>query len=224
LGPCEAWSVGKARQKNLGRSDENEDVAKEDKLHIDCSTIKSADTGKKPNKSMWRIMVKAATNFKIIDFYTSKNKMVEPTVEKMHKLKELKILPTIVRIDKGGENKLLKQRAESKDWKFGLKYEYTARNTPQQNSMTKVAFATLTGWATAMMARANVPKAKRHAFFGRAAQTATLLDGACHDQRSDQDTLRARAGQQPPICRTLADMGRGRHSDAQGEDAHERSG
>ena len=122
-------------------------------------------------------MVKAATNFKISDFFTSKNKMVEPTVEKMHKLKGLKILPGSVWMDNGGENKLLKQRAESKDWKLGLKYEYTARSTPQQNSVVEVAFATLTGRATAMMARANVPKAKRHAFFGKAAQAATLLDG-----------------------------------------------
>jgi hypothetical protein len=37
-------------------------------------------------------------------------------------------------MDNAGENKLLQKRSESKDWKLGIKFKYTARATPQQNA------------------------------------------------------------------------------------------
>jgi len=43
-------------------------------------------------------------------------------------------------MDGAGENIKLKKRIDSVDWKLGIDYEITARNTPQQNHLAEVAF------------------------------------------------------------------------------------
>eukprot|EP00957_Ditylum_brightwellii_P073862 5612026-Ditylum_brightwellii.AAC.1 len=47
-----------------------------------------------------------------------------------------------IRLDNAGENKVLAVQNDSADWKLNIEYEFTARDTPQQNSMVEVGFAT----------------------------------------------------------------------------------
>jgi hypothetical protein len=60
---------------------------------------------------------------KISHFNAKKYGMVEPTCELIKKLKNMKIKIKILRMDNAGENKLLQQRCESKDWQFAIDYE-----------------------------------------------------------------------------------------------------
>jgi hypothetical protein len=53
--------------------------------------------------------------------------------------------------------KLLQQRSQSADWKLNIKFEFTARDTPQQNHLAELGFAHLANYGRALMARANVP-------------------------------------------------------------------
>ena len=103
--------------------------------------------------------------------------MVEPTVEKLSKLEQQKLLPKRLRMDNAGENLKLKERCENKDWKLPLIYEFTARNTPQQNALAEVSLHILAGRARAMLYDASVPSDMRHLLFPEAVKTATLLDG-----------------------------------------------
>ena len=103
--------------------------------------------------------------------------MVEPTIEKLHQLKQRGIGPYYMRMDNAGENISLQKIAESADWKLGLQCEYTARDTPQQNALAEIAFTTLGGRAKAMLNQANVPAPKRHLLISKAIKAATLLDG-----------------------------------------------
>jgi hypothetical protein len=79
-------------------------------------------------------------------------------------------------MDNAGENKLLQQRCESKDWQFAIKYEYTGRDTPQHNHMAELGFATLGKNGRALMVRANISMNKRYLLFREAFKTATDLD------------------------------------------------
>jgi hypothetical protein len=54
--------------------------------------------------------------------------------------------------------------------------EFTARDTPHQNSPVEVGFATLGGRARAMMSHANIPKHLKHLLLSDAVLTAILLD------------------------------------------------
>jgi hypothetical protein len=88
-------------------------------------------------------MVDKRTQLKFSNFYPTKNGMVEPTCEQFQKWKQHGKPVKFVRMDNAGENKLLKKRCESSDWKLGIKFEFTARATPQQNSLSEVGFATI---------------------------------------------------------------------------------
>ena len=103
--------------------------------------------------------------------------MAEPTCEVFHKWKQEGNPVGIVRCDNAGENKKLEGRYKSADWKLGIDFEWTARATPQQNSLMEVGFTTIGNHGRAMMIAANITYAMRFILFKEAYACATLLDG-----------------------------------------------
>ena len=78
------------------------------------------------------------------------------------------------RCDNLGENKATKDLLDENG--FGIKFEFTARETPQQNGMVERAFATLYGRMRAMFTNAGFEKIKRETLWAECAATATKLD------------------------------------------------
>jgi hypothetical protein len=74
------------------------------------------------------------------------------------------------------ENLVLEARCKSKDWQFGIEFEYTARATPQHNHMAELGFATLGNKGRALMVKANIPEKYRYHLFREAFCTATDID------------------------------------------------
>ena len=66
---------------------------------------------------------------------------------------------------------------KSVDWKLPIEFDFTARDTPQQNSLAEVSLATIANRGRALMAAAAVPEAVRRRIWNEAFKTATLLDG-----------------------------------------------
>ena len=66
-----------------------------------------------------------------------------------------------LRMDNAGENKKLQQRLEISDWKLNVAIEFTARDTPQHNALTELAFTSIANKERAMTATANLPKVHR---------------------------------------------------------------
>ena len=61
-------------------------------------------------------------------------------------------------MDNAGENKKLQQTAEGKDFKMTMPFTYTARDTPHQNHLVELGFATCANCVQATMAAANLPR------------------------------------------------------------------
>ena len=78
------------------------------------------------------------------------------------------------KFDNAGENISTQKMFEKEG--FGIKCEYTARETPQQNGMVERAFATLFGRVRALMTNAGFEKVKRETLWAECAATATKLD------------------------------------------------
>jgi hypothetical protein len=57
-----------------------------------------------------------------------------------------------------------------------IQFEFTARDTPQQNHLAELGFTHLANYGRALMARANVLMSIRYKVFTKAFKTATLLD------------------------------------------------
>lgn len=147
------------------------------RLYLDVSTIKGTNDHPVTNQ-VWLIKVDEATQMKFSSFQSSKNAIVESSCEQFKLWKQHGRAVRINRCDNAaGENKLLEQRANNVAWQLGISFEFTARNTPQQNSLAEVAFATIANRGRAMMHRANLPLVHRYKLCKEAFKTATFLDG-----------------------------------------------
>ena len=98
---------------------------------------------KPPNPNWQIILLGTNVQLKFSHFFKSKKKMIEPTCELMHRWGQVGILIKKLRMDNAGENIALEKRLKSESWKTPVEIEYTARDTPQQNSLVEVAFYAL---------------------------------------------------------------------------------
>ena len=64
--------------------------------------------------------------------------IMEPTCELFKKWSQDEKPVGAVRLDNAGENVKLQQRANSADWQLDINFEFTPRNTPQQNHLVEV--------------------------------------------------------------------------------------
>jgi hypothetical protein len=82
----------------------------------------------------------------------------------------------MIRCDDTEENQELEKRLMNEDWKFNLKFDYTGRDTPQQNHLAEVAFHTIDNHGWSLVNKYNTPK--KDIYYGKMAfMTTTLLDG-----------------------------------------------
>ena len=70
------------------------------------------------------------TEMKWLDFYLTKDEMVEPTCEKCERWKAAGMPVKNVRCDNGGENIKLEKRCNGVEWKLDVTFDYTVRDTP----------------------------------------------------------------------------------------------
>ena len=178
---CEDCMTAKAKKKGVSKdSDHVPSSEPNGRIFLDLSKIKKpkdCPEVKKVYKSNWRMMVDEMTGLKFTEFFETKNGMVEPTCQQLSRWKDRGIPVKIIRCDNAGENLLLEKRLASKDWKLDVVFEYTARDTPQQNYLVEKGFDTMYSRGRAMMARANIPKPMKYVLFREVFKTATLLDG-----------------------------------------------
>ncbi len=106
-------------------------------------------------------MVDSATGYGTNGFYKAKGSFIKPACMQLQKWKNDGKEVKIIRQDNAGENKLFEERAGSADWKLGTKFEYTARATPQHNSVVELAFAARSRLARVLFNDANMDAEKR---------------------------------------------------------------
>jgi hypothetical protein len=211
LGVCEPCSILKARRKNLPREDNVAKATKiNDRMYLDQATLRKRD-GSLFGKAykVWCLTVLEWSGLKHWMIHHTKNAMIEPMCERLNRMKANNMMPKYLRMDNAGENVKLQKRAEGKDWKLGLEYEFTAEGTPQQNAMAEVAITTILNRAKAMTEAANVPKDKIHLLLPKAIETATLLDGlqVIHRNGELKTRYEHQVGENPPFVNHLRTWG-----------------
>ena len=130
---CSSCAAGKAKQKSLNkvRIPDPDDEKNWYRAYLDISTVKKANNMPEPTNPNWQIIV-LGTNvqLKFSHSFKSKNKMIEPTCELMHRWGQSGILIKKLRMDNAGGNIALEKRLKSESWKNPVEIEYTARETP----------------------------------------------------------------------------------------------
>ena len=111
----------------------------------------------------------------------------------------------IIRCDNAGENKTTEERFIRE--KRNIKFEYTARNTPQQNEKVERAFATLYGRMRAMMNYAGIVPEKRDKIWTEVAATATKLENILVDKKDEKSAYEKVYGKLPDYAKHLRTFG-----------------
>ena len=169
---CEDCLKGKAKRLNVNKESKNHSKIPGERLMIDISSVKT-----KNNKKVgrfWLLVVDEATDMKWSFFLKKKSDQVKLLVGFIKNLKENGKKVKFIRCDNAGENKSLQHAID--DEGLNIKFEYTARNTPQQNGKVERAFATLYGRMRAMMICAKLDAQTKQQLWMEAASTATKLD------------------------------------------------
>ena len=107
--------------------------------------------GPRPTKPVWLLIVDSKTQRKVSAFFYKKDEIVEFTCELFSYWKRIGNAVTHLRMDNAGENYLLAQEINKQKWQLDIEVEYTARDTPQQNSLVEVAFNTIACRAKSLM-------------------------------------------------------------------------
>ena len=175
---CESCQTAKAKQKAVPKVSSHVPATEPGRrFFIDLSKIQAPSGVKTASKANWLMIVDESTGLKFSSFYRTKNGMIEPTCVQFQKWKTMGTQLKNVRCDNAGENTALERRANGAQWNLQLEFEYTARATPQQNSLVETGFASMLNKARAMLAAARVPYDRRYQIAGEAIITATKLDG-----------------------------------------------
>jgi len=169
---CESCMISKARRANLPREAKNQSTTPGERIMIDISSVKS--TGNSTSGRFWLLVVDEATSMKWSFFLKTKSQQVTVLQSFLKTLKEIDHPVKYIRCDNAGENYSLKKQLDHQG--SGIRFEFTARNTPQQNGKVERAFASLYGRMRSMMSSAGLDDAQKYKLWKEAAATATKLD------------------------------------------------
>jgi transposase InsO family protein len=103
-----------------------------------------------------------------------------------------------IRCDNAAENKLLE--AACKREQLGIRFEYTAPGTPQQNGVAERKFATSFGRVRAMNTGAGLTDTLRHQLWAEAANCATDIDCLVIRQKGPQSPFEKFFGKPAPYA------------------------
>lgn len=169
---CESCPIAKAKQKNMAKQITNVVTEAGTMMSSDMSSVAGSSFG---GSKYWILIVDYATKMKWSFFVKQKSEQAQTL---LNFVKELKANHNINikrwRFDNAGENKMTEELFRNNN--MGIEFEYTARETPQQNGVVERAFGTLYGRVRAMLNAAGLPKYMREGVWTECANTATKLD------------------------------------------------
>jgi len=202
---CEDCMIAKARRANLNKKAKNPVKQPGKRLMIDISSVRSRENNKAGR--FWLLVVDEATSMKWSFFLSSKKQQVSVLQGFLKQLNEMGHKVKHIRCDNAGENVSLKNELEKQG--STIRFEYTARATPQQNGKAERAFATLYGRIRAMMKGAGLNEDEKMKLWMEAAATATKLDNILAT-KGEESPYKKFYGEEAPYqnhLRTFGELG-----------------
>ena len=169
---CYTCALAKAHQKSVPKQRIARSTTIGERFFIDISSPRRRSIG---GAQHWLLVIDDASDMVFSFFLATKDSQKNVLV---HFFKDLihthNIIPKIIRCDNAGENIVFEQACKSEG--LGIKFEYTAPGTPQQNGRVERKFQTLYGRVRAMLIGSKIEQPLRDSLWSEAANTATDLD------------------------------------------------
>jgi len=142
---------------------------------VDISHVKNRSFG---GSQYWLLAVDDATDFSFSLFLKTKDQTARAMISLIKELRALEnVVVKKIRCDNSGENVAF--QAAAKEEGLGLHFEFTARQTPQQNGRVERKFATLFGRVRSMLNSAGLTgkhEDLRQGLWAECAETATKME------------------------------------------------
>ena len=170
---CKHCGKAKSMQKNLKRSADDPAVEKGIRLMINITSSRELSLG---GNKYWLAMMDEGTSMLWCEFLKKKSQNGERVMKHIMKMKGwgIDISKLTIRCDNAPENYTLKDMTDKKG--LGIKYEFTARGTPQQNGKLERKLRTIWGRTKAMLNCANLKGKMRGKLWAECVRTATMID------------------------------------------------
>jgi hypothetical protein len=200
--PCGACAHGKGQQMKINKTPKPRAAAPGDKVHFDLSTVNLTSAGGATN---WIVIVDDHTHFKWSLFIKRKSELPQAMMRWMGQVKaDYGLRIKSFRCDNAGENKSFKQMCDQQN--NGVRFEFTAPNTPQQNGVAERAIAYLAARGRATMHSAGFGQKLKAKLWAETFNTVTRLSNIIpdHDGTSAHAKL---TGSQPAFATNLHPIG-----------------
>ena len=200
---CEDCMLAKAKQQNLKKKSDSISMKVGERIFLDITPFNYKSFGGSKN---WLLIVDDYSDFCWSYFLKTKDELAEKVVNFIKDLMmRNKIKIECIRLDNAGENKSLNNLCLKEG--LGIKFEWTAPGTPQQNGKVERKFATLFGYARAMLNEAEVPLGTRKGLWAEAASTATHIHNICIRKNTSQTPYELVFDEYPRIIKDLKRFG-----------------
>ena len=182
--PCEACSVGKARQKNINKEWKGGSMTAGERLYVDISSIKGESYG---GSKFWALVVDDYSGYCWSYFLNHKSDLKVKLVELIVELRDLKKNVKFLRLDDAGENFALEKAC--KQQQLGVTFEFSGPRTPQRNGKVERKFQTLYGKIRAMFNASGIDGEIRHGLWAECASTASFYENRILNKATHQSPL-----------------------------------
>lgn len=164
---CDACATAKAKQKNVNKVGSSTTRPGE-RLYVDISSVSATSIG---GSKFMIMIVDDYSNMKWSKFIKAKSDLCDNVLPFIKELTSNGITVSSIRMDNAGENKQFGNSVKE----LGIKVEYTAPNTPQQNGVVERAIATIVSRGRAMMIHAGLPIELKENLWAECFSTSTKL-------------------------------------------------
>ena len=157
----------------------------------------------------WRLLVDYYSELPFTSFHPTKDDMVEHTLQQLNTWIQAGRVVKTLRCDNAGENKKLEKESKEKEWQLPISFEYTARATPQQNSVVEKKFDTLASRARSTMNGANISPSIRKYVCKECISCCTHTDGLVVREINGKSMTRYEhwGGELPKFAKHLREWG-----------------
>ena len=203
LKSCESCLRAKAKQKMIKKETEEKSSVPGERVFIDITPMKFSSLGGSRN---WLLVVDDFSDFCWAFFLKRKDELAEKMISFVKEMRnKFRIEIKKIRMDGAGENISFKEEVERKGW--GIQFELTGPGTPQHNGKVERKFATLFGFARAMMNYCGIEKNFRRGLWTEAAMMAVQIHNILIKNYATKTPSEIIFGENPEYAKSLRTFG-----------------
>jgi hypothetical protein len=183
LDPCVYCKTANAKQKDIPKTSETQSDVPGERTFMDIASIKTTTMG---GAKFWLLLVDDATGMAWLKLLKKKSDAARELMAFMRQMKQHRSPVKCIRCDNAGENKDLHNECKESSDLTDVKFEFTARDSPQFNSKTERKFGVLFGRIRSACNAGKFDQEMKDKLWGKCAMTVTDVENLLVAKKQDK--------------------------------------